>query len=72
MGKTLSPEKTMFVWVMTVIRCKSFHIFFSLDIPDPPEAPLVADVGGDWCTMTWDPPRYDGGSPLLGKSTSCA
>ncbi|XP_048012080.1 myosin-binding protein C, slow-type isoform X11 [Megalobrama amblycephala] len=37
-----------------------------VDIPDPPEAPLVTDVGGDWCTMTWDPPRYDGGSPILG------
>ncbi|XP_056603980.1 myosin-binding protein C, slow-type isoform X2 [Triplophysa dalaica] len=37
-----------------------------VDIPDPPEAPLVPDVGGDWCTMTWDPPRYDGGSPILG------
>ncbi|XP_073694908.1 myosin-binding protein C, slow-type isoform X10 [Garra rufa] len=37
-----------------------------VDIPDPPEAPLVPDVGGDWCTMTWEPPRYDGGSPILG------
>ncbi|XP_043092681.1 myosin-binding protein C, slow-type isoform X13 [Puntigrus tetrazona] len=37
-----------------------------VDIPDPPEAPLVTDVGGDWCTMTWEPPRYDGGSPILG------
>ncbi|XP_068075695.1 myosin-binding protein C, slow-type isoform X6 [Danio rerio] len=37
-----------------------------VDIPDPPEAPLVTEVGGDWCTMTWEPPRYDGGSPILG------
>ncbi|XP_050963718.1 myosin-binding protein C, slow-type isoform X9 [Labeo rohita] len=37
-----------------------------VDIPDAPGAPLVPDVGGDWCTMTWDPPRYDGGSPILG------
>ncbi|XDV25037.1 hypothetical protein PO909_029038 [Leuciscus waleckii] len=37
-----------------------------VDIPDPPESPLVTDVGGDWCTMTWEPPRYDGGSPILG------
>nr|XP_055045679.1 myosin-binding protein C, slow-type isoform X1 [Misgurnus anguillicaudatus] len=37
-----------------------------VDIPDPPEAPLVPDVGGDWCTMTWEAPRYDGGSPILG------
>lgn len=39
----------------------------STDIPDPPEAPLVPVVGGDWCSMTWDPPKYDGGSILLGK-----
>ncbi|XP_060770273.1 myosin-binding protein C, slow-type [Neoarius graeffei] len=37
-----------------------------VDIPDPPGAPLVPTVGGDWCTMTWDPPLYDGGSPILG------
>lgn len=37
------------------------------DIPDPPEAPLVPVVGGDWCSMTWEPPKYDGGSPILGK-----
>ncbi|KAK6314779.1 hypothetical protein J4Q44_G00143080 [Coregonus suidteri] len=37
-----------------------------VDIPDPPEVPLVPEVGGDWCSMTWDPPIYDGGSPILG------
>ncbi|XP_035280232.1 myosin-binding protein C, slow-type isoform X6 [Anguilla anguilla] len=37
-----------------------------VDIPDPPEAPMVPEVGGDWCLMTWDPPIYDGGSPILG------
>ncbi|XP_047675839.1 myosin-binding protein C, slow-type isoform X4 [Tachysurus fulvidraco] len=37
-----------------------------VDIPDPPGPPLVPTVGGDWCTMTWDPPLYDGSSPILG------
>lgn len=45
------------------------HMLFS-DIPDPPEAPLVPVVGGDWCSMTWEPPKYDGGSPILGKPYS--
>uniref|UniRef100_A0A672ZKQ1 Myosin-binding protein C, slow-type n=1 Tax=Sphaeramia orbicularis TaxID=375764 RepID=A0A672ZKQ1_9TELE len=38
-----------------------------VDIPDPPDAPLVPVVGGDWCSMTWEAPKYDGGSPILGK-----
>ncbi|KAJ8392341.1 hypothetical protein AAFF_G00077050 [Aldrovandia affinis] len=37
-----------------------------VDVPDPPEAPMVPEVGGDWCLMTWDPPHCDGGSPVLG------
>ncbi|XP_040003111.1 myosin-binding protein C, slow-type [Xiphias gladius] len=37
-----------------------------VDIPDPPEAPMVPVVGGDWCSMTWEPPKYDGSSPILG------
>ncbi|XP_054552076.1 myosin-binding protein C, slow-type, partial [Talpa occidentalis] len=37
-----------------------------VDIPDPPVAPNVSDVGDDWCIMSWQPPVYDGGSPILG------
>ncbi|TMS02860.1 Myosin-binding protein C, slow-type [Larimichthys crocea] len=37
-----------------------------VDIPDAPDAPLVPVVGGDWCSMTWEPPKYDGGSPITG------
>uniref|UniRef100_UPI00398E99B0 myosin-binding protein C, slow-type isoform X4 n=1 Tax=Pristiophorus japonicus TaxID=55135 RepID=UPI00398E99B0 len=37
-----------------------------VDIPDPPAAPIVTEVGGDWCSMTWNPPDYDGSSPILG------
>ncbi|XP_069847380.1 myosin-binding protein C, slow-type isoform X9 [Dipodomys merriami] len=37
-----------------------------VDIPDPPVAPNVSDVGDDWCIMNWEPPAYDGGSPILG------
>uniref|UniRef100_A0A672HF68 Myosin-binding protein C, slow-type n=1 Tax=Salarias fasciatus TaxID=181472 RepID=A0A672HF68_SALFA len=37
-----------------------------VDIPDAPDAPLVTQVGGDWCAMQWEPPKYDGGSPILG------
>ncbi|XP_055087358.1 myosin-binding protein C, slow-type isoform X6 [Periophthalmus magnuspinnatus] len=37
-----------------------------VDIPDAPDAPLVPVVGGDWCSMTWEAPKYDGSSPILG------
>ncbi|KAL2775789.1 myosin-binding protein C, slow-type isoform 4 [Daubentonia madagascariensis] len=37
-----------------------------VDIPDPPVAPSVTEVGDDWCIMNWQPPVYDGGSPILG------
>uniref|UniRef100_A0A2K5D4C8 Myosin binding protein C1 n=1 Tax=Aotus nancymaae TaxID=37293 RepID=A0A2K5D4C8_AOTNA len=37
-----------------------------VDLPDPPVAPSVTEVGDDWCIMNWEPPAYDGGSPILG------
>ncbi|XP_069485990.1 myosin-binding protein C, slow-type isoform X10 [Ambystoma mexicanum] len=37
-----------------------------VDIPDAPPAPLVTEVGEDWCSMNWEPPAYDGGCPILG------
>nr|XP_015286932.2 myosin-binding protein C, slow-type isoform X4 [Macaca fascicularis] len=37
-----------------------------VDLPDPPVAPTVTEVGDDWCIMKWEPPAYDGGSPILG------
>lgn len=41
-------------------------ILFTTDVPDPPQAPNVTEVGEDWCIMTWEPPANDGGSPILG------
>ncbi|XP_070598271.1 myosin-binding protein C, cardiac-type [Erythrolamprus reginae] len=37
-----------------------------IDIPDPPEAPKISDVGEDNCIVQWQPPKYDGGQPILG------
>ncbi|XP_038637061.1 myosin-binding protein C, slow-type isoform X7 [Scyliorhinus canicula] len=37
-----------------------------VDVPDPPAPPIVTEVGGDWCSMMWNPPDYDGSSPILG------
>ncbi|XP_029438050.1 myosin-binding protein C, cardiac-type-like isoform X2 [Rhinatrema bivittatum] len=37
-----------------------------IDVPDPPEAPVVTNVGEDYCTVHWEPPKYDGGQGILG------
>uniref|UniRef100_A0A452HZY5 Uncharacterized protein n=1 Tax=Gopherus agassizii TaxID=38772 RepID=A0A452HZY5_9SAUR len=37
-----------------------------IDVPDPPEAPKIVNVGEDYCTVQWQPPKYDGGQPILG------
>lgn len=37
------------------------------DVPDPPEAPTISNIGEDYCTVQWQPPKYDGGQPVLGK-----
>uniref|UniRef100_U3JV59 Myosin-binding protein C, cardiac-type n=1 Tax=Ficedula albicollis TaxID=59894 RepID=U3JV59_FICAL len=37
-----------------------------IDVPDPPEAPTISNIGEDYCTVHWQPPKYDGGQPVLG------
>ncbi|XP_042742235.1 myosin-binding protein C, cardiac-type isoform X1 [Lagopus leucura] len=37
-----------------------------IDVPDPPEAPKISNIGEDYCTVQWQPPAYDGGQPVLG------
>uniref|UniRef100_A0A8C9MDK0 Myosin-binding protein H n=1 Tax=Panthera tigris altaica TaxID=74533 RepID=A0A8C9MDK0_PANTA len=37
-----------------------------IDVPDPPAAPKISNVGEDSCTVQWEPPAYDGGQPVLG------
>ncbi|XP_063174279.1 myosin-binding protein C, cardiac-type [Candoia aspera] len=37
-----------------------------IDVPDPPEAPKITEVGEDNCIVQWQPPNYDGGQPVLG------
>lgn len=43
------------------------HSIFLFLVPDVPEAPLNVDVGNVTkfgCTVSWDPPVSDGGSPI--------
>ncbi|XP_028812832.1 myosin-binding protein C, cardiac-type isoform X2 [Denticeps clupeoides] len=37
-----------------------------VDVPDPPHAPRILSVGEDSCIVQWDPPLFNGGSPVLG------
>ncbi|XP_031442689.1 myosin-binding protein C, cardiac-type isoform X2 [Clupea harengus] len=37
-----------------------------VDVPDPPQTPRILSVGEDSCVVEWDPPSFDGGSPVIG------
>ncbi|KAM4617459.1 myosin-binding protein C, cardiac-type [Discoglossus pictus] len=37
-----------------------------IEAPDPPECPRISNIGEDYCTVQWDPPKYDGGQQILG------
>uniref|UniRef100_A0A673XDY9 Myosin binding protein C3 n=1 Tax=Salmo trutta TaxID=8032 RepID=A0A673XDY9_SALTR len=37
-----------------------------VDAPDPPSAPRILSVGEDSCVVQWDPPKSDGGNPVIG------
>lgn len=43
-------------------------LFTPSDVPDPPQAPKILSVGEDSCIVQWEPPQYDGGAPIIGKS----
>jgi hypothetical protein len=36
------------------------------DKPGPPEAPTISDVHKVGCTVSWQPPKEDGGTPITG------
>ncbi|XP_075044729.1 myosin-binding protein C, cardiac-type [Mixophyes fleayi] len=37
-----------------------------IEVPDPPEVPKILNIGEDFCTVQWEPPKYNGGMPVLG------
>uniref|UniRef100_A0A3Q1C2B1 Myosin-binding protein C, cardiac-type n=1 Tax=Amphiprion ocellaris TaxID=80972 RepID=A0A3Q1C2B1_AMPOC len=37
-----------------------------VDVPDPPQTPTIVSVGEDSCVVTWEPPLFDGGQPIIG------
>ncbi|XP_064423229.1 myosin-binding protein C, cardiac-type [Latimeria chalumnae] len=37
-----------------------------VDVPDPPEAPKISNIGEDFCTVKWEPPKFDGGLLIQG------
>ena len=43
-----------------VFTSASLHI----DVPGPPGRPVITDINRHGCTITWTPPRYDGGAPV--------
>lgn len=42
-------------------------VLFSTEVPSAPQGPLrAADITKDSITLSWQPPKDDGGSPLTG------
>jgi len=37
-------------------------------VPDPPENVKCTGVGEDTADIKWDPPKFDGGVPVKGKT----
>uniref|UniRef100_A0A4W5NER3 Myosin binding protein C3 n=1 Tax=Hucho hucho TaxID=62062 RepID=A0A4W5NER3_9TELE len=38
----------------------------NVKVVDPPSAPRILSVGEDSCVVQWDPPKSDGGNPIIG------
>ena len=52
----------MMLYVILLLK-----LLFSIsDPPGPPENPSVADVTSTSCQVSWEPPKFDGGSPITG------
>ncbi len=47
-------------------RFKRFYLFCTTDPPGPPDNPAVADITAESCVVSWEVPKRDGGSPILG------
>ena len=55
---------------------KIFSHFFLKDKPKPPSKPTVSDISATNMRVSWTPPDFDGGSPIIGylvqfKEISC-
>ena len=37
-----------------------------VDKPGPPDSPTISDVHKTGCTVAWQPPKEDGGTPVTG------
>ena len=49
-------------------ECSQDFVVVVLDRPEPPQEPKASDVGSDSLTLSWKPPKSDGGAPVTGYS----
>ncbi len=54
------------LFITTLHPC-TFSVLCS-DVPDPPENVKCTGVGEDSASIQWDPPEFDGGVPVKGKT----
>lgn len=58
----------LFSFFVISFKSKGFHLFSysSIGKPDAPEPPKADRVTKDSVTLSWRPPRHDGGSTIKG------
>ena len=48
------------------MKTKSIKIYTFPDPPGPPGKPKASDIDATKMTVSWTPPKSDGGSPIIG------
>lgn len=62
------PQKVLFTMFYYLLNMKFFHcdsILTFAAVPERPEDLGVKEVTKDSVTLTWNPPKYDGGSEII-------
>lgn len=70
---TLSVLHPLLCPIISIIYSTFFFIWPSSalcsDVPDPPENVKCTGVGEDTASIQWEPPKFDGGVPVKGKTS---
>ena len=57
--------KNNYILLISKLRYLTNYVFIT-DKPGPPSAPEVTEIRKTSCTLSWQPPEEDGGTPVIG------